>query len=192
MKPVDQTTFGMPEGNCFAACVASVLEVPLDSVPNFCAEKNWFERFAHWLRPKNLLPVMFLTNDAQAFVGDAFVLVGGDAARGHKHSVVYCGGVMVHDPHPDRAGLITIEDVMLFVAIDPAHVVSLAQIASRYADDCYPVAFRREINETTEETVIDYTRESDWRHYLSTPCPVCGEQQFSCRNGTSCDNGHGF
>lgn len=33
MKPVDQTTFGAPHGNCLMACVASILEVPLDSLP---------------------------------------------------------------------------------------------------------------------------------------------------------------
>lgn len=34
MKPVMQTTFGN-YGNCFQACLASVLEIPLDSIPEF-------------------------------------------------------------------------------------------------------------------------------------------------------------
>ena len=32
MKPVDQTSFGFPGGNCFSACVASILELPIDDV----------------------------------------------------------------------------------------------------------------------------------------------------------------
>lgn len=30
MKPVDQTIFGKPGGNCLAACIATILELPLD------------------------------------------------------------------------------------------------------------------------------------------------------------------
>lgn len=33
MKPVTQTKFGDPEGNCLMACVASIVEVPIDECP---------------------------------------------------------------------------------------------------------------------------------------------------------------
>lgn len=50
MKAIDQTTFGK-EGNCFAASLASVLELPLDSVPNFCVAypSDWFAKTNEWL-----------------------------------------------------------------------------------------------------------------------------------------------
>jgi hypothetical protein len=42
MKSVDQTTFG-PNGNCFSACVASLLELPIDAVPFFMsAGDGWY------------------------------------------------------------------------------------------------------------------------------------------------------
>ncbi len=44
MKPVDQTTFGHPGGNCFSACVASLLEMSVDQVPYFMGHDDWFGR----------------------------------------------------------------------------------------------------------------------------------------------------
>lgn len=44
MKPVDQTTFGFPGGNCFSACIASLLEMPLDDVPYFM-HGDWYDAF---------------------------------------------------------------------------------------------------------------------------------------------------
>lgn len=38
MKPVFQDKFGVPDGNCFASCVASILEVPRDDVPHVPVE----------------------------------------------------------------------------------------------------------------------------------------------------------
>jgi len=37
MNLIDQTTFG-EEGNCFAACVATVLGMRLEEVPDFNAD----------------------------------------------------------------------------------------------------------------------------------------------------------
>jgi hypothetical protein len=58
VKPVDQTTFGAPGGNCFSACVASLLEIPLSEVPYFMGdgpieqEYDWFNPFLAWLRER--------------------------------------------------------------------------------------------------------------------------------------------
>ena len=41
MKPVDQTLFGEGRGNCLPACIASVLELPLEAVPHFVLEDDW-------------------------------------------------------------------------------------------------------------------------------------------------------
>ena len=49
MKPVDQTILTAPGGNCFAACVASILELPLADVPNFCSEERWWNALQIWL-----------------------------------------------------------------------------------------------------------------------------------------------
>lgn len=72
MKPVHQTNFQRGTGNCFAACLASILEMPLEEVPNFCHEgsdadgSTWLERTARWLEERGRgfvflnYPVVFL------------------------------------------------------------------------------------------------------------------------------------
>ena len=40
MKPIHQTKFGK-EGNCFAACIASVLDCEIDSVPFWADSEEW-------------------------------------------------------------------------------------------------------------------------------------------------------
>ena len=51
VKPVYQTQFGMPNGNCFAACVASILELKIEDIPNFCAigDENWLQLASNWM-----------------------------------------------------------------------------------------------------------------------------------------------
>src|SRR5260370_22421604 len=57
MKPVTQSLVG-EEGNCFAACVASILEMSLVEVPNFCAVDNgWWAAFQAWLAERGLCAV---------------------------------------------------------------------------------------------------------------------------------------
>ncbi len=51
--PVTQTLLSPPDGNCFAACVASILELPIDAVPNYHSD-DWFECWQEWLYPYNL------------------------------------------------------------------------------------------------------------------------------------------
>ena len=58
MKPVNQTSFGTGQGNCFSACIASILEIAVADVPNFCHQdadhdgSTWLERTAAWLQER--------------------------------------------------------------------------------------------------------------------------------------------
>ena len=59
MTPVTQTEFNAGTGNCFAACVASILGLSVAEVPNFCqvdqpGEQTWLERFADWLESRGM------------------------------------------------------------------------------------------------------------------------------------------
>lgn len=121
MRPVDQTIFGAPNGNCFAACVASILELPLEDVPNFCARDGWFLALRDWLKPHGLFPMAFddVNDETFEYIGDALSIVSGPAARGHLHACVYRGAELLHDPHPSRAGLISFKDMVLFACLDP-------------------------------------------------------------------------
>lgn len=55
MKPVEQTILHPPEGDCFRACVASILERPIEEVPNpHAPEEHWWNAWHEWLLPQGL------------------------------------------------------------------------------------------------------------------------------------------
>lgn len=122
MKPIDQTILAPPKGDCLRACVASVLELPLDAVPNFCGDHGdeWFRELRRWSRARGLNPLLvhpdYLREDPHGVC-----VVSGQSPRGDwLHSVVYRDGALAHDPHPSRAGVLTTQDVLFFVPLDPA------------------------------------------------------------------------
>lgn len=128
MIAVDQTTFGFPGGNCFSACLASILELPIDDVPYFMGDSleddggAWFKRFEEWLAPRNLYPVCFRVGDG--WRPEGLHILSGKSPRALAspkalHSVVARGRDVVHDPHPSRAGVLSHDDVVLLVPLDP-------------------------------------------------------------------------
>lgn len=123
MKPVDQTTFGHPGGNCFSACVASLLEMPIEAVPYFMGHDDWVKAFADWLEPHGLYPVTFKyvapAGTGKDWWPQGLYILGGKCSRG-DHAVVARGREIVHDPHPSREGLIAREDCTLLVPFDVA------------------------------------------------------------------------
>jgi len=120
VQPVDQTRFGDPDGNCLAACVASIFEVALEDVADFQAS-NWLIELNEWLAPRGLahLCLSFRHGLDSTLMPGGFHLIGGPSRRGHNHSVVGHTGVIVHDPHPDRSGLERIIDYGFFIALRP-------------------------------------------------------------------------
>ena len=124
MKPVDQTLFGTENGNCFQACVASLLEVPIDSLPHFVMMRgeigntgersaDWFDHFDHWMKSRGLYSVecSLKHESIMACVSeDSFCILTGKSNRGCNHAVVGCTGspvsvegfLLIHDPHPSR------------------------------------------------------------------------------------------
>lgn len=131
MRPVDQTTFGVPGGNCFSACVASLLELRIEDVPYFMGDtpQDWDRnsgiRLNAFLSPLGLFSLCLIVPARQFESCPIYMILGGQAERepgGPRtpHAVVGFAGKWVHDPHPSRAGLIEIEDVTLIVPIDPA------------------------------------------------------------------------
>jgi hypothetical protein len=125
MMPVDQTTFGVPKGNCFSACVASLLHLPITEVPSFCEEaltdgwdgSGWPGNFIQWLHDRGWFPV-FTEGKFPKEYGEFYWIAGGPSSRG-PHAVVMSGDSMVHDPHPSRGGIREIEDATVLVPIDP-------------------------------------------------------------------------
>lgn len=117
-------------GNCFAAAIASMLEVPITEVPNvevFFPFKGsyWFEVMDTFLKFKGY----DLVHDPRFKVfhskrhglkenkrsqwekecKDKYYLVQGLSLRGVYHVCIYKNGQLVHDPYPTKEGLKTKE-----------------------------------------------------------------------------------
>lgn len=124
MIPVLQTRLTGPKANCFVACLASILELAIDQVPDFynmgSDGKEAMTAVQMWLinrglqlvalkAPSHLLPM-------------AYLIAEGPSERGRKHAVVYFGEMPVHDPHPDGSGLLHVDLFRVFVATHPNNV----------------------------------------------------------------------
>jgi hypothetical protein len=122
MKPVDQTTFGFPGGNCFSACVASLLELSIDDVPYLMDDDEWYLHFRRWLAPRGFYPLCFVLDGG--WTPDGLHILSGKSPRDPDnqkalHSVVARGSEIAHDPHPSRAGLLRRDDVVVLIPLDP-------------------------------------------------------------------------
>ena len=104
MKKVYQTKFGYPDGNCLAACLASIFELDIDDIPDFGVRSDWYKKFTQWCIEKlDLWPIDIDANNC-AFEPKGFYIINGESKNGDFwHSVVGKNGEIMHDPHPDGA-----------------------------------------------------------------------------------------
>jgi hypothetical protein len=115
VTPVKQSKLYAPDaihnGNCFAACLASLLDLPLWMVPPFddmFGRTDWNTRVDEWLeRMFRLRRVR--TDESSVVTLPEFYIASGLSPRGVRHSVIYSHGEMVHDPHPSGAGIASVE-----------------------------------------------------------------------------------
>lgn len=134
MNPVDQTTFGHPGGNCFSACVASLLELSIADVPYFMDEPadEWTKRLDAWLAPRGFYAVHFNVDpkycDEEKAWPKGFYILNGKSPRG-DHAVVAHGRETVHDPNPKRDGLVSIDGMTLLVPLFGADAAAAPQAA---------------------------------------------------------------
>lgn len=111
MRPVPQTRFGENDGDCFAACLASLLEVSLEEVPPYHQSNQdmrpYLARVDEWLAPLGLalvtLNVTPVDEEFPDYIGEntysiAAVRESGDAS--FTHAIVMRGREPRHDPHP--------------------------------------------------------------------------------------------
>lgn len=132
MKPVTQTRTGDLVGNCFCACIASVLEVELAEVPDlfdfdadtshtparWCILKDWLRRRGYLLawgdfspRPlpvtfRQVWPAIPADHWAQRLGWDGYHFLAGPTPDGVPHCVVALAGEVVWDPNPARRGIV--------------------------------------------------------------------------------------
>lgn len=114
-----------PGGNCHAACLASILELPLDVVDSerLMENDNWFAATNQWLRQYGvqLLLLTWNTEDAWPLDAHTICILSGPSPRGDWwHATVAQNGAIIHDPHVEGGGLRgTRREIEVFVAINP-------------------------------------------------------------------------
>ena len=130
MNKVMQTIFTGPDSNCFQACIASILELPLEKVPNFCGlyDKYWLPKTIEWLKQKGYNFVFGIKETPIIPLGGLIILDGISPRFPDKfHASIYrlvnitdvnCEWVLAHDPHPDNDGVGTLKD-WLYIYKDP-------------------------------------------------------------------------
>jgi hypothetical protein len=125
MIKIDQTILhndeddDAPSGNCLQACIASILEMDIDEVPHFVERKSadWFDVMNQWLIDNAECYLLPLNQWMRDFTPHGYALASGDSPRGIPHSVVVCDGVVVHDPHPSKGGILKVREYWLFVSL---------------------------------------------------------------------------
>lgn len=106
--------------DCYAACVATVLGIPLSEVPNFYREAmSWpsstlekcpgvYDLIRDWARTRGFAALFLPAQQSLAYVleqtyrinPEAPFILGGESIFGTGHAVVVCGGRIVHEPSP--------------------------------------------------------------------------------------------
>jgi hypothetical protein len=121
VKKQHQTKFGEGDGNCFATCVAMLLDLDVDDVPNFVhAGDFWWSDFTDWLNDRGFSAIVVCMRTKGAWSGSmacwshALCIVSGPSPRGDfDHAIVgrMTGAEgaelyeVVHDPHPEGTGI---------------------------------------------------------------------------------------
>ena len=113
MTPVMQDRLyspqGLGNGNCMAACLASLLDLPLWMVPPFeemfgRGSDQVYERIDEWLiRMFGLVLGMKGRHDPVQL--PEFYIASGPSSRGVSHAVIYSRGSLIHDPHYSNEGI---------------------------------------------------------------------------------------
>jgi hypothetical protein len=125
-------------GNCYAAAIASLLELPLTEVPNvevffqiegsywnevmltFINSKGWdlcsddrykvfHPELARAIRSQDERTDEEYRADLRLMLEDNYYLVSGPSVRGVNHITIYKAGELIHDPHPTKEGILALE-----------------------------------------------------------------------------------
>ena len=116
MIPVQQTVLkhdpdNGQHGDCFRACVCSLLELSIGEVPHFTLlpDDIWWDGFVSYMRGRGYdvhwgkYGLCIEPKDITEFY-----IITGTSPRGVHHAVIYSDGKLVHDPHPDGSGVVDI------------------------------------------------------------------------------------
>jgi len=117
LKPVNQTLVDEEFGDCIRACLASILDLDIDAVPNFVRfNDRWMIVFWSYINvlgyqfygtgwPKSeSKPNGHIISECPNVDGFVIASVPSRSFEGGSHAVVMnINGLVVHDPNPKRA-----------------------------------------------------------------------------------------
>ena len=122
MIKVEQTVLKAPNGNCLAACMASIFELSIDEVPQHPDIASW----RSWLAERNLQFVRWPYGTEQSSIPRGYSILLAISPRSTEdyttqHAVVCFDGEIVWDPHPHRDdGLGERVQWIVLAVLDPA------------------------------------------------------------------------
>ncbi len=138
MKPLRQTLPGGPNvapelrGDCFRACIASIMEVGHEDLPNPHDADHWFDAWQEALEPWGLRLIEWdVSEDPELFFPGYWIasvpsknLGANDDGSPVLHCVVMHGADLAHDPSMkeryERIDLADVRWATIFHAADPA------------------------------------------------------------------------
>lgn len=125
MTPLKQRNRHRPEdgvwGDCHRACVASMLDLPLDAVPHFgdggCDNVEFDRRVREYLASQRIAPVTTIFSGSESPLADVLdcvghlnpgmhYIIGGKSRAGCGHSVIGFDRKIVFDPSLDENGIV--------------------------------------------------------------------------------------
>lgn len=184
MRPTFQTIFTAPKGNCYAACLATLLGAQLSAVPCYHGEKgDWFRGYRRWGQAHNLGLVCFANPDGSHMEpGDGWpeadaqglVIASIDSPRleGVHHAVVAERGICIHDPFPGRS---RVPSGTPLLSISSYDVIMPLDASVPMAVECWGVHAEMHAPEEEDLPELDFLL----REFDSTPfpLPVWGREQ---------------
>lgn len=110
-------------GDCWRACITSIIECDIDLLPDYNDEKVWskyyvlmFEKLEElgWRLQQFNVAEMFRYQEFNLSDTDGFMIAVGKSPRAKNsrvmnHAVVWKNGI-VHDPHPQKLGILDIQE----------------------------------------------------------------------------------
>lgn len=110
MIKVDQEIVDAANGDCTRACLASILELPIDAIPNFIRFKDkWYFMLKDFVRRLGYdyigtgYPNSHKLNESYNINGLVIASVPSKTFPSGGHSVIMdLNGVVVHDPNPNK------------------------------------------------------------------------------------------
>jgi len=121
VKPVEQTkfdlSFGESKSNHISACLASLVEVPIDSVPKFeeMSESEMKLTMAIWLKSIGYI-IEFHNSSPLPRISHMIEYIAIDRTQfGKQHAVIKKEGNVIHNPHPDKIEIFNTEEFWFII-----------------------------------------------------------------------------